>query len=335
MRSVNAPVFGSVLLAAALQTAHGNAAGPSAASPMAPPAAQPQTLPTAMSVPTNIVFSQDPAKCSAWRPASPWTGTVNDPCKDIVTIPNSGVFHWDWRGNAAHPAAIGFRLYRAASRNLVLETRTGTESNTALVYGDAKPGQCFTVTAWDLTAESDPSGEFCLAPNLPIVAQAPTHRGTPLGAAVSPMVLGGRGIPAPSQPLPFKHPAEVNDPANPKPTVCTVHGGFAGGLACLALLPRGGIALVWDYGPGHIDGFRAYSVPNPRVAPTPVSRAVATRLTMNAPVATQTARLENGQVATLVVLDGRPGGFGNECFTVTAFLGAEESPMSPSFCLAP
>jgi hypothetical protein len=51
-------------------------------------------------------------------------------------------------------------------------------------------------------------------------------------------------------------------------------------------------------------------------------------------VATQTDRVEGGQVETLAVLDPRTAA-GSECFAVTAFAGAEESAASESFCVAP
>jgi len=132
-------------------------------------------------------------------------------------------------------------------------------------------------------------------------------------------------------------PAPTNLLAHNDPQSCSAYGGFAGGLACAALLPKGGLAFVWQYGKNHIDGFRLYAVPNPRMqnnsgggfnryalAPMPLG---------NSPVGTQTARLDDGTVARLIILDPRPRGFENDCFAATAYLGATESAMSPMFCV--
>ncbi|MFI4974335.1 MAG: hypothetical protein ACHP84_07355 [Caulobacterales bacterium] len=144
-----------------------------------------------------------------------------------------------------------------------------------------------------------------------------------------------RGPPITAPPLPV--PAPTNFLIMNDPKACPAHGGFAGGLACQALLPKGGLALVWQYGANHIDGFRAYTVPNPRAAsPAPQNRwaaATITHLGPNAPIATQTARMADGSVATLIVLDPRAGGYENVCFTVTAYAGETESPMSRPFCV--
>ena len=98
---------------------------------------------------------------------------------------------------------------------------------------------------------------------------------------------------------------------------------------------------MWDYAPSHIDGFRAYSIPLGTNAPAAAARtdtasgAAPVQQAAPTPVATQTNRLENGSVATLVVLEPRPRGFANECFGVTAFAGGQESPISATVCVPP
>lgn len=148
------------------------------------------------------------------------------------------------------------------------------------------------------------------------------------GAPASPTMARLPGLTATPRAL----PAPTNFLIMNDPKACPAHGGIGGGLACQALLPKGGLALIWQYGPVHIDGFRAYIVPNPRRSPS----AGQGRMGLagpNTPVSTQTARLTDGSVATLIVLDPRPGGYEGACLTVTAFAGASESPMTPPYCI--
>ena len=304
-------------------------------------------LATYMPAPTNLAFAADQASCDKARAGLPGTGTPQDLCL-ILPHPGAGIFYWDWRGNTTHPVAVGFRVYRTdgGRHDLIRETHVASppiEGDTALVSGGLVNNACYSVTAWDQTAESVATPPLCIAERTPSVAPPALSRtlipapGPPVEGASVPMAAAR--LPAPSQLLGFKHPAEATDPKDPKPTPCNVHGGMAGGLACMALLPKGGLALAWSYGSVHVDGFRVYSVSRTAARP-PSGRpepalAVAPGPATSAPIATQTTRLEGGQVATLVVLDPRPAGFGNECFAVTAFAGAQESDKSAQFCAAP
>jgi hypothetical protein len=301
---------------------------------------------TFMPAPTNLAFGADQATCDKARAGLPGTGTPQDLCQ-ILPHQGAGIFYWDWKGNAAHPVAVGFRVYRTdgGHHDLIRETHVASppiEGDTALASGGLVNNACYSVTAWDQTAESAATPPLCISEK-PFVVPPALSR-TPIPAPGPPVMgpgvpMAAGRLPAPSQLLGFKHPAEATDPRDRQPTPCNVHGGIAGGLACQALLPKGGLALVWSYGPAHVDGFRVYSVPRsmarPPGRPEPAAVAVAPGPAINAPIATQATRLEGGQVATLVVLDPRPAGFGNECFAVTAFAGAEESEKSAPFCAAP
>jgi hypothetical protein len=344
MRRLHVLVAGGLLLPATPWAGRANAAGSSASSPNGAPTVTP--VATFMPAPTNLAFAADQATCDKVRAGLPGTGTSSDLCL-ILPHQGAGVFYWDWRGNAGHPVAVGFRLYRVdgGRHDLIRETHVATppiEGDTALASGGLVNNACYAVTAWDQTAESAATAPLCITERSPFVAPPALSRnvlpapGPPVVGQSLPMSAGR--LPAPSQLAGFKHPAEATDPKDPKPTPCNAHGGLAGGLACQALLPKGGLALAWSYGPGHIDGFRVYSVsrtmarpPSGRPEPAPAS---APGPATSAPVATQTTRLD-GQVATLVVLDPRPAGFANECFTVTAFSGPEESDKSAPFCVAP
>ncbi len=95
---------------------------------------------------------------------------------------------------------------------------------------------------------------------------------------------------------------------------CSIHGGLAGGLVCKALLPKGELALIWDYpSRAAITGFRVYSL----------------GLSGSSLIYTQA----NGPGATMYVVDPPPsGGYGGACYAVTAFVGGRESAMSNPFC---
>ncbi len=152
---------------------------------------------------------------------------------------------------------------------------------------------------------------------------APIHR---------PMPPTGRQL------LPTGLPAPTHLLAHNDPQSCAAYGGFAGGLACAALLPKGGLAFMWQYGANHIDGFRLYAVPNPWKSGNGGSGNFALLSTSrlagpNTPVATQTDRLTDGTVARLVVLDPRPHGFEGDCFAATAYVGSTESAMTLPFCV--
>jgi hypothetical protein len=344
-------LFTSLLLFTAASQAPGVASAAGASNPSGP--VVPPT-PWPVPAPTNLAFTTDPLTCSKFRsdvppraddrPDSPRTV-----CLDAARIANSGTFHWDWHGNGSHPSAVGFSLYRidGGRHDLIERQIKATEGNTVVLFGKVVQGACYVVTAYDLSAESAASTALCLANQLPIVAPASPPAVSPpalppvqkLPSGVSSSAPAG-GVAVQSAAVRLPPPWRLLAFRDPKP--CASHGGLAGGLACKAILARGGLALVWEYGPAHIDGFRAYSVPSaggPAAAPgrrEPASSpAVVVRQAPNAPIAVQTARLDNGSIATLIVLDPRPRGFGSECFAVTAFAGGQESEMSPPLCVPP
>ncbi len=156
-----------------------------------------------------------------------------------------------------------------------------------------------------------------------LVVGARVHADTGLNAAntrIATNRLETVVLPAPTQLLAF------NDPK-----ACAAYGGLAGGLACQALLPKGGLALTWKYPRRQIDSYRAYQVPNPRARYTPNS-PMRLRGTQT-PIETQSAVIEDRSVARLIVLAPRPAGFEDTCFAVTAVVGDRESPMSEPFCV--
>src|SRR5579859_2787816 len=130
------------------------------------------------------------------------------------------------------------------------------------------------------------------------------HSNTPPpgAAAPPPTVLGGSGLPAPTN---------VNNTITQ--AVCTKYGGPAAALACSAALPAGKLVLVWDYPfQNPVDGYRVY-----------VSKGggnVLRNVGGPKPVATQTA-----PGVRLAILDPPPVG---TCYAVTAFRGATESQQS-------
>lgn len=277
---------------------------------------------TAMPAPYDLQFATDPATCDKWRTGLP--PRASDPCLDLANRANSGTFYWQWRGNGAHPTAPGFNLYRVDNgrHDKIVQQYSSNEGDTIIMFGSVVPGACYAVTAWDLSpAESAPSPSYCMNTVRPA---PPAHQEGPVRVAPGVPVQMEARLPAPSRPLGTKDLK-----------ACAPHGGLGAGLACQALLPKGGLALVWDYGPTHIDGFRAYEVPSPAAATPGAVPATVAMTRPGSPIATQSQRLDNGGVATIVVLDPRPRGFEGACFAVTAFLGSEESEKSPPFCVAP
>jgi hypothetical protein len=107
-------------------------------------------------------------------------------------------------------------------------------------------------------------------------------------------------------------------PANMHPTTdlqeCGTHGGLLGGpILCQSLLPKGELALVWDWnGQGDIDGYRIYRTDNGnRVA-----------------VGTQAP----GKQVTLFVVPPPSDGYNGKCYAVTAYQGGKESDLSNNAC---
>jgi hypothetical protein len=104
------------------------------------------------------------------------------------------------------------------------------------------------------------------------------------------------------------------------PPTCTNHAGFGGGLACLAGIPNGQLALIWNWTPvkgvPKVDGFNVYRVDGGQ----------------HTRVAQQNAKLDSGAVATLALLAKPSDGFNGKCYVVTAYLGKGESGDSGYFC---
>ena len=99
-------------------------------------------------------------------------------------------------------------------------------------------------------------------------------------------------------------------------TVCSQHGGFAVGLVCHALLPKGRIALVWNppaSPAAQVSGYKIYRVDSG----------------INTLVYTQ----NNGHDITAWVVDPLPaGGYDGACFAVSAYGTLRESPLSGTVC---
>jgi hypothetical protein len=295
-------------------------------------------LNTDLPQPTNLAFAGDQATCDKVRAGlGPGLGDI-DICTMLPHI-YAGIFYWNWHGNSAHPTPLGFRVYRVdgGRHDLLRQTHFAApgivEGLTAFFSGGLVSQACYAVTAVDQTAESAPTAPLCipawsapvsaaLAPRIGPVLPGPV--GVSAAQAAAPQAVAPPRIPAPSQPIALKQPAAFPNPRDPRSSPCAVNGGPAGLRACESSLPRGGVALIWSYGPAHIDGFRVYAVP----------RGVSTALP-GPPAAVQKIRLESGQIATLAVLEPRGDGFANECFTVTAFAGHDESDMSPPVCISP
>jgi hypothetical protein len=113
-------------------------------------------------------------------------------------------------------------------------------------------------------------------------------------------------------------PDSLNNTTDP-PT-CTNHAGFGGGLACLAGIPKGQLALIWNWTPikgvPNVDGFNVYRVDGGQ----------------HTRVAQQNAKLDSGAAATLALLDPPSDGFNGKCYVVTSYVGTTESHDSGFFC---
>lgn len=107
-------------------------------------------------------------------------------------------------------------------------------------------------------------------------------------------------------------PAPTNLTATNDVQTCSAHGGFAAGLVCKALLPKGTLVLIWNY-PANIkvSGFRIRMIVPYVSADTMV----------------------NAPGVTLYAVDPPPtGGAAMACYSVSAVIGARESPSSPVYC---
>ena len=100
------------------------------------------------------------------------------------------------------------------------------------------------------------------------------------------------------------------------PPTCTNHAGLGGGLACYAGIPKGQLALIWNWSPRsgvpNVDGFRVYRVDGAQH--------------------TLIYNQANGKDATLALVDPPADGFNGKCYVVTSYLGKGESPDSNYFC---
>ena len=222
-------------------------------------------------------------------------------------------------------AAAGGSTGRSPSSNGPATTPAQGNAYPAPVYSSGQNGPVTTPA----------QGNAYPAPTQPAGGYGPVT--TPVQGNAYPAPVQRQMPPTGRQPLPTGLPAPTNLLAHNDPQSCSAYGGFAGGLACAALLPKGGLAFVWQYGKNQIDGFRLYAVPNPRMPSNGGggigSYAIVSSSIANKPVGTQTARLGDGTVARLIILDPRPHGFENDCFAATAYLGATESAMSLPFCV--
>jgi hypothetical protein len=97
------------------------------------------------------------------------------------------------------------------------------------------------------------------------------------------------------------------------PQVCSNHAPFAGGLACATLLPQGRLALVWNASGAPVDGFNVYRVDGGQRS--------------------RVGRQANGKDVTVYIVDPVPaGGYTGKCYAVSAYKGAQESEVGPSYC---
>ena len=100
------------------------------------------------------------------------------------------------------------------------------------------------------------------------------------------------------------------------PPTCTNHAGLGGGLACLAGINGGMLALIWNWSPGagvtKVDGYKVYRVDGGQHA-----------LVYNQ---------ANGKDVTLALVDKPSDGFNGKCYVVTAYVGNGESHDSNYFC---
>jgi hypothetical protein len=332
--------FASVALALGVAFLGTDAAAAGAAG--STPAVSP--VPLTIPAPTNLVFATDAASCDKVRTGLP--PKAIDPCKDLVNRSNSGTFSWDWPGNSPHPVVYGFKLYRVdgGRHDLMLgPTNKSVEGNTLILFGSVVPWACYAVSAYNLTAESPLSPLLCLGQHLEPVAPPSASSAlatAPLGmqAAGTPGPLPGSPSPSPTAALAAPLTVSIPPPANlvttKDPRICAAHGGPSAQAACRAAVRRGGTALVWDYAPAHIDGFRLYAVtPAPLTSAATATVASSARSTRKGtPAGTQTALMENGVVSTFFLPDVLFAV--TQCFAVAAYAGAQESDLSASVCMS-
>lgn len=100
------------------------------------------------------------------------------------------------------------------------------------------------------------------------------------------------------------------------PPTCTNHAGLGGGIACLAGIPKGQLALIWNWSPikgvADVDGYKVYRVDGGQ----------------HTLIYTQANRKD----VTLALVDPPSDGFNGKCYVVTAYLGKGESHDSGYFC---
>jgi hypothetical protein len=103
------------------------------------------------------------------------------------------------------------------------------------------------------------------------------------------------------------------------PPTCTNHGGFGAGLACLAGIPKGQLALIWNWSPvkgvPNVNGYKIYRVDGGQHTLIPANGAYS-----------------NDGTVTVAVLDTPADGFNGKCYVVTALEGTTESHDSNFFC---
>jgi hypothetical protein len=109
-------------------------------------------------------------------------------------------------------------------------------------------------------------------------------------------------------------PASLTNTTDP-PT-CTDHAGAGGGLACLALIPKGSLALIWSWASSpsvpKLDGYKVYRIDGGQ----------------HSLIYTQA----NGKDVTLALVPPPSDGFNGKCYVVTAYVGTAESKDSSYFC---
>lgn len=120
----------------------------------------------------------------------------------------------------------------------------------------------------------------------------------------------------PPPPLVFPPPAPTALSNTTDPPTCTAHAGLGGGLACLAGINAGMLALIWNWSPSRfvksVDGYKVYRVDG----------------SQHTLVSTQ----NNGTDVTLALLNKPSDGFNGKCYVVTAYKGKSESSDSGFFC---
>jgi hypothetical protein len=120
--------------------------------------------------------------------------------------------------------------------------------------------------------------------------------------------------PAPTPPPIPNGLSSTNDPQ-----VCTLHGGFAGGLACTGGFSTGMLALIWSSNAPNgcgkcIEGYNVYRVDGGQH--------------------TFVVRQSNGEDVTLALLDKPSDGFNGKCYAVRSYVGFGESSDSGQYCVS-